>query len=287
MVSPSLSVITPSYNSAEFIEDAILSVWSQRGVAVEHLVIDGASTDGTQEVLKRCPELQWTSEPDRGQSDAINKGFLKAGGELVGWLNADDYYLPGGLSAIATAAREHPEADVIYGDCIFVDRVGKIMRSKVEHEFDRAVLMYFGCYIPSTSTFFRRRVIDSGQLLDCDYHVCMDFEYFARLARAGFSFHYVPRIIAAFRWHEDNVSLKQLGRRAEERLLVQRRFGEITCSQWTLDLLADLHRVKRLLRKALNGNLAREFRLRRMIGEDTRWLRSPAGWQTCEALACL
>ena len=88
------------------------------------------------------------------------------------------------------------------------------MRSKVEHDFDPQVLLYFGCYIPSTSTFFRRRLIERGLLLDCDYRVAMDFEFFARLARLGCSFHYVPRFIAAFRWHEDNVSLRNVERRS-------------------------------------------------------------------------
>jgi glycosyltransferase involved in cell wall biosynthesis len=137
MNNSSLSVITPSYNTADFIEDALLSVSRQKGVPVEHIVIDGASTDNSLEIVKRYPKAQWISEPDRGQSDAINKGFLRATGDLVGWLNADDYYLPGGLAAIARAAQEHPEADVIHGDCVFVDSAGKIVRSKVEHDFDR------------------------------------------------------------------------------------------------------------------------------------------------------
>jgi len=284
---PALSVITPSYNSAEFIEEALLSVARQEGVTVEHIVVDGASTDGTLEIVRRYPRVQCISERDRGQSDAINKGFLRATGELVGWLNADDYYLPGGLAAIARAAQQHPEADVIYGDCVFVDRGGRLVRSKVEHEFDRAVLLYFGCYIPSTSTFFRRRVIDSGLLLDCDYRVCMDFEYFVRLADAGLKFHYLPQFIAAFRWHGCNVSLKQLDRRAEERRLVQQRFGKRAYSESTFNLLARLHRGKRVLRKALSGNLLREMRLRQMIGCDTRWLVGQAGRQTCRTLASL
>jgi glycosyltransferase involved in cell wall biosynthesis len=284
---PSLSVITPSYNSAEFIEEAMLSVARQDGAAIEHIVVDGASTDGTVEMVKRSPGVACISEPDCGQSDAINKGFLRATGDLVGWLNADDYYLPGGLAAIARAAQQHPEADVIYGDCVFVDSGGRLVRSKVEHDFDRAVLLYFGCYIPSTSTFFRRRVIDSGLLLDCDYRVCMDFEYFARLADAGRKFYYLPQFIAAFRWHGCNVSLKQLDRRREERRLVQRRFGKGAYSELTLDLLAGVHRAKRVLHKAVSGNLVREIRLRQMIGRDTRWLEGKAGTQTCNALACL
>ncbi|HUI84624.1 MAG TPA: glycosyltransferase family 2 protein [Candidatus Binatia bacterium] len=284
---PSLSVITPSYNSAEFIEDALLSVSRQEGVQVEHIVIDGGSSDETVQRVASHAGVQWISEPDRGQSDAINKGFLRAGGDLVGWLNADDYYLPGGLAAIAQAAREHPQADIIHGDCVFVDSTGRIVRSKVEHDFDRSVLLYFGCYIPSTSTFFRRRIIESGLLLDCDYRVCMDFEYFARLAHAGFAFHYVPRFIAAFRWHGHNTSIRQMARRAEERRQVQRRFGKSGCSDSTLHLLAQVHRAKRLLRKALNGNLAREIRVRRMLGCDTRWLDGEAGGETCKVLACL
>ena len=88
----------------------------------------------------------------------------------------------------------------------------RIERSKVEHDFDPDILFYFGCYIPSTATFFRRRVIEQGHLLDCDYRVCMDFEYFVRLASAGFKFHYVPQFIAAFRWHDSNVSLQQVER---------------------------------------------------------------------------
>ncbi len=287
MSLPTLSVITPSFNSGEFIEDAIQSVFRQEAVTVEHIVIDGASTDDTVATLRRYPNAQWTSERDAGQSDAINKGFLRATGDLVGWLNADDYYLPGGLHAIARAAQEHPEADVIYGDCLFVDSGGKIVRSKVEHDFDLGILMYFGCYIPSTSAFFRRRVTESGQLLDCDYRVCMDFEYFVRLAHAGCRFHYLPRFIAAFRWHGNNISLSQVERRAQERRQVQLRFGAGQHSDAVFSLLADAHRAKRAMRKIVSGNITREFRVRRMMGRDAHWLRGSVGLETCASLACL
>ncbi|HUK42929.1 MAG TPA: glycosyltransferase family 2 protein [Candidatus Bathyarchaeia archaeon] len=287
MKIPSISVITPSYNTATFIEDAMLSVARQSGVTVEHIVIDGASTDATLEIVKRHPQVQWISESDRGQSDAINKGFLRASGDLVGWLNADDYYLPGALEAVARAARDYPEADVFYGDCVFVNGEGTIVRSKVEHEFDPTVLLYFGCYIPSTSTFFRREVIDSGLLLDCDYRVCMDFEYFARLAAAGRRFHYLPRVLAAFRWHGSNVSLLNAQRRVQERAQVQQRFCGWNGSKRFMTFLADAARGRRLLRKAASGNLTRELRLRRMTGQDTRWTQAAEARQTCQTLACL
>jgi len=286
MLLPTLSVVTPSFNSGEFIEDAIQSVLHQSKVSVEHIVMDGASTDDTTAILQRYPQVQWTSGPDDGQSDAINKGFLRATGDLVGWLNADDYYLPDGLAAVAQAARLHPEADVIYGDCLFVDSGGRIVRSKVEHGFDLPILMYFGCYIPSTSTFFRRRIIDDGLLLDREYRVCMDFEYFARLAHAGCRFHYVPRFIAAFRWHGNNISLSRAARRAQERRQVQLKFSASEHSDSTYRMLADAHRVKRVMRKVLSGNIARELQVRRMMGRDTRWLQGETGLKTCASLPC-
>lgn len=287
MQLPTFSVITPSRNCGNFLEDAILSVAQQKRVAVEHIVQDSLSSDSTLDILRGHPNVRWQWESDFGQSDAINRGFLRATGDLLGWLNADDYYLPDGLAAIAQAAAEHPEADVFYGDCVFVDGAGGIMRSKVEHDFDHDILFYFGCYIPSTATFFRRRVIERGYLLDCDFRVCMDFEYFVRLACAGFRFHYVPRFIAAFRWHENNISLQHAERRLYERLEVQRRYGTQERSRMQMEFLRQGSRVKRILRKIASGNAVRELRIRQQRGENTLWMRSPEAQATCSSLASL
>ena len=287
MQLPTVSVITPSLNCGKFLEDALLSVACQEEIQVEHIVQDSLSSDNTLEVLRRHPEVRWQWESDCGQSDAINRGFLRASGDLVGWLNADDYYLPGGLKAIAQAAAEHPEADVFYGDCVFVDGQGNIARSKVEHDFDPDILFYFGCYIPSTATFVRRRVIEQGHLLDCDYRVCMDFEYFVRLACAGFRFHYVPRFIAAFRWHEANICLQQAERRAFERQEVQRRFGTGAKSDIQMEILRHGFRAKRLLRKIMSGNAMRELRIQKQRGANTLWTQDPEALETCTKLAYL
>src|SRR5258708_9191550 len=155
-------------------------------------------------------------------SDGINKGFLKATGDWVMWLNTDDYLLTGALAKVAEFAEKHPEADVIYGDSVFVNENKKIIRRKHEHRFDFNVLLYYGCYIQSTAAFLRREIIQAGHRLNIDYLICMYFEYYVRLSRLGYRFVYRPEPLAAFRWHGAHASAVQAQRRRSERLRVQR-----------------------------------------------------------------
>lgn len=246
------SIVTPSYNQGRYIRDCLESVKAQTGVEWEHIVVDAGSTDETLAVLRTYPHLQWTSEPDRGMSDGINRGFLKATGDWVMWLNTDDYLLPGALAKVAACATRHPEADVIYGECLFVDRAGRTIRRKRDHRFDFGVLLLCGCYISSTSTFLKRRIITAGQLVDLDYKVCMDYEYYVRLALAGYRFQYLNDVLAAFRWHDENTSTVLGKRRREERLRVQRKFLQQlgyawVGREWLLDLLFRVFQVRRAL----------------------------------------
>lgn len=219
-----ISIVTPSFNSAKFIEDAIVSVLSQSYDNFEHIIIDGGSTDRTLDILKKYSHLIWVSEADKGQSDALNKGFRMAQGEIVGWLNADDYYLPGTLTKVATCLSDHPDADVIYGNYYFVNEAGTIIRKRKEIGLDPGILFYFGCYIPSTGSFFRKRVFEQGFFLNIDFHITMDYEYFIRLARAKKKFVHIPEYLFCFRWHDDNKSLNAVLRRAE-RYKVQEMYG--------------------------------------------------------------
>ena len=203
MKRPKFSVVTPSLNQGIFIEDAIRGVQSQRYPSLEHIIVDGGSTDRTLEVLASYPQLRWSSESDKGQSDAINKGFQAAEGDIVSWCNTDDYYLPGAFESVVKAF-EASAADVVYGEIIYVTQGKELIRHKKEHRFDAKTLLYYGCYIPSTSTFFSRRVIDDGELLDVDLKVAMDYEYFLRLASKGYKFVHVPQPLAAFRLQETN-----------------------------------------------------------------------------------
>jgi glycosyltransferase involved in cell wall biosynthesis len=240
------SIITPSYNQGRFVRDCIESVRSQTGATWEHLVQDAGSTDETPAVLKEFPHLQCVFEKDKGMSDGINRGFRRATGDWVMWLNTDDYLLPGTLEKVAAFAEKHPEADVIYGDVEFVGADKQLLRHKREHRFDLGVLLFYGCYIQSTATFIRRRVIEAGHLLDVDYRVCMDFEYYLRLARLGYQFAHLPLPLAAFRWHETNTSSTQLDRRSEERLRAQFQHLSLTHhAHWlqSARVLAILYRV--------------------------------------------
>jgi len=244
------SIITPSLNQGRFLRDCIESVRAQTEVEHEHIVADGGSTDETLALLRSYPHLQWLSEPDRGMSEAINKGFRRATGDWLMWLNTDDYLLPGALAAVRQFATQHPEADVIYGDCHFVDEQGRLLREKREGEFDLNMLLFYGCYIQSTATFYRRPIIQRGYLLDESCRVCMDFEYYLRLAHAGFRFRHLPRALACFRWHGDNLSRVQAQRRYAERLQIQRDYLAKTGRawlgrEWLLRLLGRAYQVKR------------------------------------------
>ena len=246
------SIITPSLNQGRFIRDCIESVRAQGGVDWEHIVIDAGSTDETISVLKEYPHLKWISEPDQGMSDGINKGFLKAEGDWVMWLNGDDYLLPDTLAKVAAFTAKNVQADIIYGECIFVDESKKILRHRWEHEFDFSILLFYGCYIPSTSTFIRRNVIAAGELLQTDYRVCMDFEYYVRLSERGFRFKFLPAPLACFRWHPTNTSMVHATRRSQERIRVQQEYllrqgRKRLASEKILSVLWRLFAIKRLV----------------------------------------
>jgi glycosyltransferase involved in cell wall biosynthesis len=221
-MAPRFSIITPSFNQGRFLPDCIESVLSQGGVEVEHIVTDAGSTDETVEVLGRYPHLVWSSEPDKGMSDGINKGFRKASGDWVMWLNCDDYLLPGALQKVADFASRRTDARVIHGDCVFVKEDKTPIRRKYDTPVDEWDLLFVGCCIPSTSTFYHRGILDRGHLLDVEYKNCMDWEYYLRLYREGLGFAYLPEPLAAFRWHDESTTQRNWQRMIDEGRRVQR-----------------------------------------------------------------
>ena len=283
---PKISIVTPSLNQGKFIEDSILSVMQQEYDNFEHIVVDGCSCDNTLEVLRRYPHVRWVSEPDKCQSDALNKGFRMATGDLVGWLNSDEYYFPGALKAIAELAASNSSADVFYGTGIAVNEDGLLQRSHTSHDFNYRVLLYYGCFLPTVSTFFRRHIFEQGFLIDLSYRVVMDYEYFVRLATRGKVFKYSRRLLGVFRWHGANLSLQHEKRR-NERLRVQRTWSRLKLPDWGYDTLAQTYRTKRVALKILNGNYWRELEVLRHAGHETQWFRDGEGRQTCARLLSL
>ena len=177
---PLVSVVTPSYNAAAFIRETIESVRSQDYLAIEHIVVDGGSTDGTVDILTEYPHLTWVSEPDRGQSDALNKGFRQARGAIIGWLNADDVYRPGAIRTAVAFLRERPDVAGVYSDCSFIDEQGKPFYLSAARKFDIRTLLLED-YIPQPTVFLRRRAIEDAGPLDESLRYVMDWEYWLRI----------------------------------------------------------------------------------------------------------
>lgn len=223
------TIVTPSYNYGHFIEECLSSVASQQGVSFEHLIMDAGSDDATQSVVDRYPHAAWHQQPDDGMSDGINKGFLKAQGRWVMWLNADDRLKPNALQAVKEWAEKHPKADVIFGCWNFIDVNGAFKRRMTLFPFNRVMAANHGCYIASTSTFFRRKTtIAEGYLLNINFRLMMDGEYYCRLAAADKNFEYLPRVLADFRLHDESISQRNVGKKDLDSVLAyQRQYAEV------------------------------------------------------------
>lgn len=200
---PLVSIITPSYNQVRFIEATLRSVLEQDYPSIEYLVVDGASTDGSMEVIRRYADrlAWWVSEKDSGQSEAVNKGLRWAHGEIVGWLNSDDVYLPGAVSAAVATFRSHPEAGLVYGDALAIDADGKPFNMMHARQYTLADLMAFNI-ICQPAAFMRRSVLEQVDYLDPAYHLLMDNLLWMRMAQKA-PIVYVPQTWAAARYHEE------------------------------------------------------------------------------------
>ena len=183
MSGPLISVVTPSFNQAAFIEDTLRSVLAQDYANTEYLVIDGGSTDGSVEIIRRYASRisYWVSEKDRGQSHAINKGFARARGDVLAWLNSDDTYLPGTLSSVARCFAERPDVDLVYGDYIYIDPEGRtLFRRRLFDSMSYETLLYHD-YLGQPAVFFRRSLLDKVGPVDEQLYYHMDWDLFLRM----------------------------------------------------------------------------------------------------------
>lgn len=207
LTAPQFTIVTPSYNYHDYIRECLESVASQEGVTFEHLIFDAGSTDGTLDIIREYPHAKLTVEPDKGMSDAINKGFKAARGKWVMWLNTDDRLLPGALKKVWDFAEQHPEADVVHGAWNFVRKDGSYIRTIKAIPYHFMAIVHRGCYIASTALFLRRETtIDEGFLLNIRYRYVMDGEFYARLGKAKKTFVSLNIPLADFRLHDAQLS---------------------------------------------------------------------------------
>ena len=226
MKAPLVSIITPSYNQAPFLDATIRSVLDQDYPNIEYIIIDGGSTDGSLEIIQKYANRLafWNFEKDRGQTDAINKGFARATGEIMAWINSDDTYEPGAVREAVEAMQAHPEMGMVYGDTNFTDDHSIVIGRFPAAQTDYLRLRRGYVHIPQQAAFFRRDLWLRVGPLDPSFFFAMDYDLWVRLAKLA-PLMYIPRVWANFRLHGDSKTMAANDRCWPEMIRVHKREG--------------------------------------------------------------
>jgi glycosyltransferase involved in cell wall biosynthesis len=248
-----VSIITPSYNQAAYLEATIQSVLQQDYPEIEYIIIDGGSTDGSVEIIKKYAHrlAYWVSEKDLGQTDAINKGFARAHGDVLAWINSDDTYQPGAIREAVEFLQTHPEAGMVYGNANFIDAQGRVIGAFPSRQTSYTKLRQGYVHVAQQAAFFRASIWKQVGPLDASFYFAMDYDLWVRIAQVA-PLAYTPRLWANFRLHGGAKTISADDRCWPEMLRVHRREG----GSWFSIIYA-----KYLLRK-LVGPLIRARRRR-------------------------
>jgi glycosyltransferase involved in cell wall biosynthesis len=224
--NPLVTIVTPSYNQAPYLEAAMRSVLEQDYPHIEYIVIDGGSTDGSVEIIRKHAGrlAYWISEKDRGQTDALNKGLARANGDVLAWINSDDTYEPGAVREAVECMQQHPDMGLVYGDANFIDDDGKVIGRFPAAQTDYRLLRRGYVHIPQQAAFFRRDVWQKVGPLDPSFFFAMDYDLWVRIAKIA-PLLYTRRTWANFRLHGDSKTLIANDRCWPEMIRVHRREG--------------------------------------------------------------
>jgi glycosyltransferase involved in cell wall biosynthesis len=252
---PSITVVTSSFNQGAFLERTIRSVLDQGYPKLEYFVLDGGSTDRSDEIIRRHADRidYWVSQPDGGQTAAINEGWRRATGEILAWLNSDDYYLPGALATVGRAFLDHPGAALVYGQMRREDPDGRPLGT-LGSAFDRRRLLYSHQMIPQPSAFFRRAGVEAAGPLDESLHYSMDYDFLLRLTSVGPTV-MIPEPLAVATIHAQAKTTRDRAAAAAETNRVRRRYAR--GAGWLLVRLQPLlswsyHRLPSAMRRLVD-----------------------------------
>ena len=240
-----VSAVTPSFNQSAYLEQAIRSVLEQDYPDVEYMVMDGASTDGSVDIIRKYSSrlVYWASEKDSGQADAINKGMRRVRGEIVAWLNSDDYYLPGAIKSAVTALESNPQAVMVYGNMLAVDQTGQTINQLRYRQLTLEDLLCFQI-VGQPAVFMRRAAFEKAGGLDLNFHFMLDHQLWIKLAAQGSIVH-VNQTWSAARYHplaKNRLKAAEFGREA---------FRILDWLETQADLAPILHRVQRRARASV------------------------------------
>jgi glycosyltransferase involved in cell wall biosynthesis len=222
-----VSIVTPSFNQARYLESTIDSVLGQDYPDIEYIICDGGSSDGSRDILQRYDSrlAWWVSEKDKGQTDAINKGFARATGDILAWINSDDTYNPGAVRQAVEALGQHPSAAMVYGDANYIDETGKIIGRFPAAQTDYARLREGYVHIPQQSAFWRADYWRKVGPLDPSFYFAMDYDLWVRLAALAPLVYTPGKTWANFRLHRDAKTISADDRCWPEMLRVHQRLG--------------------------------------------------------------
>jgi len=275
---PLISIVTCSFQQGRYLEQTIRSVLDQDYPALEYVIIDGGSTDRSKEIIRRYESAlsYWVSERDRGQTEALVKGFQRSTGEILGWLCSDDLLLPGALHAVAEFFSAHPDVMAAYGDALWIDCDGRFLRPKKEMSFKRFVFLYDHNYVPQPSMFWRRSLYEAVSGLDPEFELAMDADLWERFS-AKTRIARISRYLSCMRFYSEQKtrSRKEDGRREIE--IIRGRAYPRTMASPAGALLRIAARFTRIATKALAGGYTAS-----VPAEHLAWLEQQTSGDTCQ-----